>query len=65
VGRRRPTAGTTTMQAGEEAQQDTRRNQNVVMDAAATERLVQQPVLRRFEPYTVLAALARREEENG
>ena len=45
VGRRRPAAGTTMMQAGKEAQQDTRRNQDVVVDAAAAEGPVWQPVL--------------------
>jgi len=65
VGRRRPAAGMPSMQASKETQQDARRNQNAVVDAAAAERSVRQPVLRRYEPYAVLTALARREAEDG
>jgi len=45
VGRGRPAASMTTMQAGKEAQQDTRGDQNAVVNAAATEGSVRQPVL--------------------
>src|SRR6267142_1784107 len=65
VRRRGPAAGTSLMQAGKETQQNTRRNQDAVMDAAATERPVRQPILQRYEPYAVLSALARREAEDG
>jgi len=44
VGRGRPTASTTTTMASEEAQQDTRRDQDAVVDVATTERSVWQPV---------------------
>jgi len=37
VGRGRPTASTPTMQASKEAQQDTRRDQDAMVDAATTE----------------------------
>jgi len=65
VGRRRPTAGMPSMQAGKETQQNAGGNQDVVVDAATTEGSVRQPILRRYEPYSVLAALARREAEGG
>jgi len=54
-----------TTQAGKEAQQDARRNQDALVNVAAAEGSVWQPVLQRFEPYSVLTALARREEETG
>src|SRR6267142_917647 len=65
VGRRGPAAGTSSTQTGKEAQQNTRRNQDAVVDAATAERPVWQPILRRYEPYAVLATLARREAEDG
>jgi len=65
VERGRPAASTMTMQAGKEAQQDARGNQNAVVDAAAAEGSVWQPILQRFKPYAVLTALARGEEESG
>src|SRR6267142_2406669 len=65
VGRRGPAAGTSSTQAGKETQQNARRNQDAVVDATVTERSVRQPVLRRYEPYAVLATLARREAEDG
>src|SRR6267142_7156802 len=52
------------MQASQETQQNARRDQDAVVDAAAAERSVQQPVLRRYEPYAVLTALTRREAED-
>ena len=45
MGRRRPAAGTPSMQASQETQQDARRNQDAVVDAATAERPVRQPVL--------------------
>src|SRR6267142_2586145 len=65
VGRRGPAAGTPSPQIGTETQQNAGRNQDAVVDAAAAERPVRQPILRRYEPYAVLTALARREEEGG
>src|SRR5882672_9920837 len=65
VGRRGPAAGTPSPQIGMETQQNTRRNQDAVVDAAAAEGPIQQPILQRYEPYAVLAALARREAEDG
>src|SRR6266850_2608112 len=65
VGRRGPAAGMPSPQIGMETQQNTRRNQDAVVDAAAAEGSVWQPVLRRYEPYAVLTALARREVEDG
>jgi len=65
VGRRGPAAGTPLAQASQETQQDARRNQDVVVDAAAAKRPVWQPVLQRYKPYAVLTALARREAEDG
>src|SRR6267142_6150798 len=61
VGRREPAAGMPSPQIGTETQQNTRRNQDAVVDAATAEGSVRQPVLRRYEPYAVLTALARRE----
>src|SRR6266850_2170542 len=45
VGRRRPAAGMPSPQIGTETQQNTGRDQDAVVDAAAAERSVQQPVL--------------------
>ena len=53
------------MQAGKETQQNAGRNQDAVMDAAAAERPVWQPILQRYKPYAVLTTLARREAEDG
>ena len=53
------------MQTGDEAQQDARRDQNTLGNVAAAEGPVQQPILQRFQPYAVLTALTRREEEDG
>src|SRR6267142_261637 len=65
VGRRRPAAGMPSPQIGMETQQNTGRDQDAVVDAAAAERSVWQPILQRHEPYAVLTALARREAEDG
>ena len=53
------------MQVSNEAQQNARRDQDTLGNAAATEGSVWQPLLRRFQPYAVLSALARGEEEDG
>jgi len=45
VGRGRPTASMMTTQAGKKAQQDTRGDQNAVVDAATAEGSVRQPLL--------------------
>jgi len=65
VGRGGPAAGMPLLQIGTETQQNAGRNQDAVVDAAAAEGSIRQPVLRRYEPYAVLTALARREAEGG